>query len=387
MAWAMAISHDCDILIIGAGPAGATAAKLLAERGLDVLLLEKKQFPRPKLCAGLLTWKTLRVLKEVFGTDRVCLKSNNVLHHESREYAICNRSGNLVTGTLEYPFHFVDRKTYDQFWLNAALSAGAKLRQGEGAVKVDISRSRVATDLGNTLRARAILGADGAQSRIRSELAKKGKIPAMGRKGCAMAIEGFVDRSQFPGLTHAPAIYFGFIPWGYAWSFPGPQRQIVGIAGLTEKTGPRLRGYFQNFLASRSLSMEELSTPKGFPLPYGNYLRQPGRRNILLAGDACGLADPLLGEGIYYAHQSGRMAAHALLKARPDYNTAADRYAAALEKTVIRELRWAKRWRNLIYTVLRLSDYRAMAWFIEKKQKAVEETIQGRRSFRFFRPR
>ena len=67
----MVKSFDCDILVVGAGPAGASAAKVLSEKGCDVLVVDSKKFPRPKLCAGLITWKTPNVLREVFRIDSV----------------------------------------------------------------------------------------------------------------------------------------------------------------------------------------------------------------------------------------------------------------------------------------------------------------------------
>ena len=84
---------------------------------------------------------------------------------------------------------------------------------------------------------------------------------------------------------------------------------------------------------------------KGYPLPYGNYLTKPGHNNILLIGDACGLADPLLGEGIYYAHKSGQIAAMAVLKSYNNPDNALKIYKKLLHGSLIIELKYAKIWR------------------------------------------
>ncbi|UCH23692.1 MAG: geranylgeranyl reductase family protein [Deltaproteobacteria bacterium] len=377
----MTKSFDYDVIVVGAGPAGATAARILSQKGYGVLILDRKAFPRPKLCAGLITWKTLNVLFDVFGIDCEALKSKAIIHYQSRQYAIWNRYGEMVRGRLDFPFHMVDRQIYDQFWLDLAHQAGAEVRTGHGVVKIEPDNSSVITDSGECLRARVILGADGVLSRVRSSLLKTGRIRPNRIEGLAFAIQGFVSRQQFQGFADWPVIYFGFIPWGYAWSFPGPKKQIVGICGLQKKVGPHFRDYFEIFIKRLRIPVNKISKLRGHPLPYGNFLRQPGCRNVLLLGDAAGLVDPLLGEGIYYAHKSGQIAAAAVLKAHPDWDIALEYYARYLNQTLIRNLRHIRIYRNIIFSLLHWGNYRSMGFFIKRSQKAIEEAIQGRRSF------
>ena len=142
-------SNCYDIIIIGAGPAGSTAAFILAGKGLNILVIDKHKFPRKKLCAGLLTWKTINTLEKIFKTDLNYLKSQGVINYQSEKYAIYNQKGELIRGKLEFPYHFVDRKIYDKFWLDKAREAGAKVLTGEKAVSFDIQNSKLETDRGN----------------------------------------------------------------------------------------------------------------------------------------------------------------------------------------------------------------------------------------------
>jgi len=141
--------NNFDAIVIGAGPAGSTAAYLLAKSGFHVLVLDKKEFPRSKLCGGLLTRKTVGLLEKIFQTSPDCLISNQIISHQSSRYGVNLRDKALVRGKLEYPFHFIDRQVYDSFWLNMACKAGAEFRSGDKVIALDPSKNRVITGTGH----------------------------------------------------------------------------------------------------------------------------------------------------------------------------------------------------------------------------------------------
>ena len=120
-------ANSFDAIIIGAGPAGSTAAYLLASNGLNVLVLDKHAFPRDKLCGGLLTFKTVKLLEYIFETPVNFLKDQNIITYQSFDYKVGDNRGASVKGRLAYPFHFVQRNAYDNFWLNLAHKAGAQV--------------------------------------------------------------------------------------------------------------------------------------------------------------------------------------------------------------------------------------------------------------------
>jgi menaquinone-9 beta-reductase len=373
-----------DALIVGAGPAGSTAAFLLASCRLKVALLDRRDFPRPKLCGGLLTWKTIRLLETVFQITPRTLAENDVLRHATREYAVCDRCRREVLRTLDHPFHLVDREAYDHFLLQRAISAGADFHSGKAVASVDLARCEVATQNGEKWTGRFIIGADGVHSRVRRTLLHARKIAEPRHPGLAAALECVVPRQ--PGaLPDHPSIYYGYIPWGYAWSFPARGGQILGIVALKAKAGRRIRAGFRNFLAYHDLADTNALPIRAHAIPYGNYLDTPGNANVLLAGDAAGVADPFLGEGIYYAHRSGQLAAQAVIESRSKPESAAGLYRDGLRRVIHPELRYAHAGRQIIFALPTSLYYPVLTVLLRLMPKVCEETIQGKRTFRWFR--
>ena len=111
----MTAYKSCDILVIGGGPAGSTAAFMLASRGYDVILADKRHFPRTKLCAGLLTWKSIRLIHKIFNLTAEDLSDQGLILNRTRNYRIYRGSSEIARGCLDYPFHFIDRFTYEKF--------------------------------------------------------------------------------------------------------------------------------------------------------------------------------------------------------------------------------------------------------------------------------
>jgi len=374
----------CDAVIIGAGPAGTTAAFILAAGGLKVTLLDRRDFPRPKLCGGLLTWKTIQGLESLFHISPQNLAANGVLLHATMEYGVSGRRRCAVRRTLDYPFHLVDRETYDHFLLQLAISAGADFRPGAAVASVDLARCEVATQNGENWTGRFIIGADGVNSRVRRALLQARKVAEPRHPGTAAALECFVPRQMGVFPDH-PAIYYGFIPWGYAWLFPGKREQILGIAALRAKAGRRVAAGFRNFLTHLDLADPNALPIQAHAIPYGNYLETPGHANVLLVGDAAGLADPFLGEGIYYAHRSAQLAAQAVLESRTHPESAIDRYRAGFRRVIHPELKYARAGRQIIFSLPSSFYFPVLTALLRLMPKLCEETIQGQRTFRWFR--
>jgi len=362
-----------DAVVVGAGPAGSTAAYLMAAQGLRVILLDRSEFPRKKLCGGLLTWKTLNCLARLFGLSPQGLAEHGILHYTAHDYRICSASGRLLTGRLDHPFHFVDRERYDDHLLHRALSAGAVFESGADVTHVDANAVTLASGRRHT--GRFILAADGVNSRVRKRLIRCGRLTPIGAPGVAAALECRADDDHVSG----PELHYGWIPWGYAWSFPGRDHRLLGMAVLRDRAGSRLRCAFRRFLRR---ARPDGPTPRiqAHLIPYGNYLPRPGCADILLVGDAAGFADPFLGEGIYYAHRSAELAARAVVDCRSNRSDAAEFYGRWCRQEILPALRRVHVGRRLVFALPPRLYFPVLTLLLRLQPSAYEASIQGLRS-------
>ena len=385
----MTSKKDFDVLVIGAGPASATAAYLLAIYGFKVAVIEKEQFPRFKLCAGLLTRKTIQLLKNLFNVELTDLVTAGIIQNQSRRYGIGDSFGNYLQNKMDYPFHLVDRKAYDALWMEKATDAGAKAFYSQKAERIITPAGQVVTRSGTRFSARYIIGADGVFSRVRVILQRNTSLRFSLRQeqDIAVALALFVSRKKIQNPPNCPVIYFGYIPWGYAWSFPGPQNQILGLCCLRSKARQSLVRGFNSFVKAQNIQPENASRPIGFSLPYGNYISKGGYKNTLLVGDAGGFAEPLLGEGIYYAHKSAQLAVEAIRKSCSNCQHAEPVYSQLLNKYIINELRYTKILRSFLFSLPIKWQLKMLNFSFERLLPKLEEAVQGQRSFKLLLPK
>jgi geranylgeranyl reductase family protein len=315
-----------DAIVVGGGPAGAAAAATLARGGLKTALLDKARFPRDKLCSGLLSLRGRRALSQVFGAE--CDPPVEFVSKGARLFF----KERLINEIRDYkPVYFTSRCEFDHYLLEQARSHGVDVIEQGAVTAITPDRTAVITAAGARYETRFIIGADGASSRIRKEL----QSVAMDKRGFAVGLEMEVPRSFVKRDVAEPEIYLGLVRWGYAWVFPKARTLTVGVGGLPAANAD-MRQIFVRFakLAVGGLPEQPL---RSHPIPFGNYLHQPGEGSVLLAGDAAGLVEPVTGEGIAFAILSGYHAAQAVIEAhrsgvassalsfyRPRYRTIVD---------------------------------------------------------------
>ncbi|MFP4405777.1 NAD(P)/FAD-dependent oxidoreductase [Rhodosalinus sp.] len=330
--------HDYDLLVIGAGPAGAAAALAAARAGLRVALADRHAFPRNKLCGGGVTGRARAEAMALLGRPL----PPSLLEPRGR---FAFYAGGAALGEIEGvpPVWMTTRMGFDAHLVEAALAAGAADHTGRPVAEVEPDAPAVRFRDGDRLTARLIVGADGANSVVARALYGIPFDPA--RIGFALEVEAPPPDAP----EDAPVrIDFGAADWGYGWSFPKSGSTTVGVGGLHARN-PAMKTAMRAYMDLLDVDSARVKVQGAF-VPFGDVRRVPGRGAVLLTGDAAGLVDPVTGEGIAYALASGRMAgesaARALAEGRPE--TALGQYHRAL-KPIRRSLGQARLLQHVIH--------------------------------------
>ncbi|MDW8396070.1 MAG: geranylgeranyl reductase family protein [Anaerolineae bacterium] len=304
-----------DVLIVGAGPGGSAAAHALAQRGLNVLLLDKAHFPRDKTCGDGLTPRAVGVLDEMGVLNELCRVGQGVQRfvvvspRRARTQAPIPTERPLPVRALVVP-----RLILDDRLRALAVQAGAQCLEGahvadlkpEGkGVIAEVERA----DKRERYTASLAIVATGANTRLLRAIGVLKDQPKV----------LVASRAYFEGvrnLEDAWTLRFDHAPMpGYGWIFPtGRDTANIGVGYFKEDRHQSAHRAFERFVASPALrerlSCATRTSPvKGYPLR-DDFLTAPTfSERVLLVGEAAGLVNPLTGEGIDYALESGRLAA------------------------------------------------------------------------------
>ncbi len=295
-----------DVIVIGGGPSGATAADDLALRGWKVLLLDRQG--RTKPCGGAIPPR--------------CIKDFDIPDHLLVAKARCARmispSDNKVDIPIENGFvGMVNRDSFDEWLRERARSHGATrlrgsfskiTRDADGVARVHIGGVDDKAPA-QSLRARFIVGADGAKSEVARQTiegAERTKY-VFAYHEIVRAANGQADYDP----DRCDVYYRGSLsPDFYGWVFPHGDTMSIGT-GSADK-GFSLRSAVARLRETAGLSNVETLRREGAPIPLKPLPKWDNGRDIVLAGDAAGVVAPASGEGIYYAMACGRMAADAV---------------------------------------------------------------------------
>ena len=293
--------HIFDSIVVGGGPAGASAAYAMARAGLDVLLLEKEKMPRYKCCGGGIPRKVAKILDFDFSICCDAPARGIVFSWLSGETH--SRSGDELLGWV------VKREVFDQLLLEQARSAGAKVEEGCKFINLEERGGLVhVTTTGDNFSGRTLIGADGAGSAVGRRLG----LTRHSRPGFALETRIEVPDSILEERRGNLYFDLGGIPGGYGWIFPLEDSLNVGVA--TRRSSFRgLRGSLRDYLLREGLEKYSGNSDiRGGRLAFR--LRPAGlvKGPCCLTGDAAGLTDRLTGEGIYPAILSGELAGGAV---------------------------------------------------------------------------
>ena len=300
-----------DVVVIGGGPAGATAAHDLALRGRSVLLLDRAG--RTKPCGGAIP---PRLIKDFAIPDELLVaRATSARMVSPKDERVDIPIDNGFVG-------MVDRDAFDEWLRTRAATAGAQRRVGsferitheaDGSSTIHYSERSPSDRLARvpaSVRARTVIGADGAKSEVARQT-----VPGAKDTQCVFAYHEIIRTpavapAGFDG-SRCDVYYRGSLsPDFYGWVFPHGDTMSVGT-GSADK-GFSLRGAVGSLRSAAGLADTETLRREGAPLPMKPLKRWDDGRNVVLAGDAAGVVAPASGEGIYYAMYGGRLAAEAV---------------------------------------------------------------------------
>jgi geranylgeranyl reductase family protein len=286
-----------DVVVVGAGPAGASAARVAAAAGCDVLLVERATLPRYKTCGG-----------GIIGPSATSLPAGMTPSYRDRVRTMefTHNGGRTRVKRADGPlFGLVNRDVFDAALVDAAVASGAKLRDGVTVTGVE----RISADLveltvagGEPLRARAVVGADGSASRVARHVGVRCAQVDLGLEVEIPVPDGVAERWSGRVL-----IDWGPISGSYGWVFPKGDTLTVGVIAA-RGNGDATRAYLAEFTERLGLAGYPPAISSGHLTRCRDIDSPLAAGRVLVAGDAAGLLEPWTREGISYALRSGTLA-------------------------------------------------------------------------------
>ncbi len=303
------------VVIVGAGPAGAAAAHETASRGLRTIVLERASMPREKVCGEGCTPRAVHNLERMGLLDDLQPKGASV--HRAFLVSPCGIEllADLPPSVYGGRALVVPRSTLDARLVERAVRSGAQLREGVRVESVAPSPRgiRVICRGHEPIDADVLIGCDGMPSIVRRSLGARAFKPSQQ----AFAVRGIFDNVSLPYADALTIVWERDVLPAYGWVFPLPGgRANVGIGLRTDHLREQeasLRAVFQRFLGTPRLQRMLANAAidgkaKGHPLPMTSRTGPVVFERAILAGDAAGFVNPLTGEGIEYALESGELA-------------------------------------------------------------------------------
>lgn len=358
-------NNNFDVVIVGCGPAGSSAALQLARCGLKVAILEKSCMPRYKPCGGGIVYKALKYIPVDISSviERRCFSVSLGMVSANKEFMI-QRNFPLIT--------MIMRDKFDLLLANAAVDAKLKIFQNCKLQDIRFGKKVTLVTSSGNVKADFIIGADGAISTVARRSGWRETrilVPSVNW-------EVFVQDNDLERFDDMARFDFGLFSGGYAWLFPKRDHLSIGVL----KTGDN--NFTPNVLIKKYL--EFLKIKKVFHMKRYPHLipirpRRDGfvKNRVLLVGDAADFVDPITGEGISGAILSGRLAAKAIIKGGFDEKKVKKIYESSIRGKILSELRIGRFLSGLTYKYPKVRDF-LFRTYGQKLAEALADTAMGR---------
>ncbi|MFW9850986.1 MAG: NAD(P)/FAD-dependent oxidoreductase [Candidatus Thorarchaeota archaeon] len=301
-----------EVAIVGAGPAGATAARYLAKLGHEVALIDKDTFPRDKPCGGGFSRSIIDEFLYLKSRENEFLKGIckvGVLHSPNRQIELRGKVDMAVA--LRYDF--------DNILYESALENGVTPYLGNRVKSTSSYDDRIELDLssGESIEAKVVFGCDGVGSIIARQFGLHKRWPSKMITACRVAEipenETYIEDVYSTDKEYHFYANLGGLP-GYGWIFPKQETINVGL-GVVGSHAQGLPNLFEKFIKllerDELLPMNaDLSGARGALVPTGGTIEQTVTDRCLLVGDSAGMVSPLTGGGIHYAMRAAKIAAY-----------------------------------------------------------------------------
>jgi geranylgeranyl reductase family protein len=326
-----------DCIIVGAGPAGGTAAYHLAKKGRSVLVLEKESLPRYKPCGGGVS----PIVAEWFDFDfspAISLKVNAIRYTWNMEDPV---EAELRTPE---PIWMVRRDIFDHFLIQQAQKQGAELRENTEVTGIEFKGSHWQINTANgPVEGRYLIAADGAKGPMAKWLGFKERKRRMGGALEAEAMTTVVN----PQTAH---FEFGMVKNGYIWNFPKVDGYSIGIGTFRGGEPQNLREIVTEYSTMFGVDFKSIKQ-FGHPICLWDGDQKLHTQQALLAGESACVVDPFTAEGIRPSIFSGLKASEAIDQALSGDINALERYSEVISQEWGSDMVWAQRLAAVFYRV------------------------------------
>ncbi len=327
--------YDC--IIVGAGPAGGTAAYHLAKRGRSVLVLEKASLPRYKPCGGGVSPQVAQWFDFDF-TPAISLKINTIRFTWKKE--------DPVESSLEHlePIWMVRRDVFDHFLVQQAQKQGAELRDNTEVKSIEFKDDRWQVNTATEpVEARYLIAADGAKGQMAKWLGFKDR-----KRRLAGALEAEAETQvERPEVAH---FEFGLVKNGYIWNFPKADGYSIGVGTFRGGEPQDFKAILTEYSTLFDVDFKN-TRQYGHPLCLWDGEQTLHTQNAVLAGEAACVVDPMTAEGIRPSIFSGMKAAEFIDQALGGNANALEQYTETMNREWGSDMAWAQRLASVFYRV------------------------------------